>query len=133
MIKYSPKSDRAFDSKTGRFIKFSYARLSSKFRTEYEPILLREKVKQLEKGMIEKEKLIEQLKERGIPSKEWKLVILKAEKLSPIMMYAEMKSSLSKYKYQKAMKEIEKQATSNKKQRVLRELYSKHMALIEER
>lgn len=129
MIKYSPKSDRAFDSKTGRFVKFSYARLSSKFRTEYEPILLKAKVKALEKGMIEKEKLIEQLKERGIPSKEWKLVISKAEELSPIMMYAEMKTSLSKYKYRKAMMEIEKQATSNKKLRVLRILYDKYMGL----
>lgn len=129
MIKYSPKSDRAFDSKTGRFVKFSYARLSSKFRTEYEPILLKAKVKALEKGMIEKEKLIEQLKEWGIPSKEWKLVISKAEELSPIMMYAEMKTSLSKYKYRKAMMEIEKQATSNKKLRVLRILYDKYMGL----
>lgn len=129
MIKYSPKSDRAFDSKTGRFVKFSYARLSSKFRTEYEPILLREKVKQLEKGMIEKEKLIEQLKERGIPSKEWRLVILPSKDLSPIMMYAEMKSSISKYKYQKVMKEIDKQATSNKKFKVLRSLYDKHMGI----
>lgn len=129
MIKYSPKSDRAFDSKTGRFVKFSYARLSSKFRTEYEPILLREKVKQLEKGMIEKEKLIEQLKERGIPSKEWRLVILPSKDLSPIMMYAEMKSSISKYKYQKVMKEIDKQATSNKKFKVLRSLYDKHMEI----
>jgi len=129
LIKYSPKSDRAFDSKTGRFVKFSYARLSSKFRTEYEPILLREKVKQLEKGMIEKEKLIEQLKERGIPSKEWRLVILPSKDLSPIMMYAEMKSSISKYKYQKVMKEIDKQATSNKKFKVLRSLYDKHMGI----
>jgi len=129
LIKYSPKSDRAFDSKTGRFVKFSYARLSSKFRTEYEPILLREKVKQLEKGMIEKEKLIEQLKERGIPSKEWRLVILPSKDLSPIMMYAEMKSSISKYKYQKVMKEIDKQATSNKKFKVLRSLYDKHMEI----
>ena len=125
MIKYSPKSDRAFDSKTGRFVKFSYARLSKRFRTEYEPILLREKIIKLEKGMIEKEKLIEQMKARKIP--EWKLVIPRAEELSPIMMYAEMKSSLTKYKYQKVMQEIEKQATSNKKQRTLRILYNKHM------
>ena len=129
MIKYNKKIDRAFDSKTGHFVKFSIARRSSAFRLQFEPVMLKRKVRALQRGLIEKDVLIEQLKQRQIPSKQWKKIIPPAEKLSPILMYAEMKKSLTKYKYQKAMKEIEKQTTSNKKQRVLRTLYDKHFTL----
>ncbi len=124
MIVYDKKRDRAVNTLTGRFVKFSTARKSAIFRTQYEPIMLKHKVKELKEELIEKEKFIEQLKERKVPSKQWVKIIPPAKDLSPIMMYAEMKSSLSRYKYQKAMKEISKQTTSNKKLRVLRNLYN---------
>ena len=119
MINYNVKADRAFNTITGRFVKFSFARLSSIYRKQYEPIM----VQKLSLKDFSTEELLEEFKSRGVPKKEWELILPPSTQLSPLMMYTELHGHLSKRQYQKLTHEINALKQSNRKQRVLSEYY----------
>jgi len=119
MIKYNSKTDRAFDTSTGRFVKFSRARLSSVYRTQYESRM----VKAVSLKDFSTEKIIEEFRSRGVPKREWELILPPSTQLSPLMMYTELHGHLSKRQYQKLTHEINALKRSGRKQRVLSEYY----------
>jgi len=119
MIKYNSKTDRAFDTSTGRFVKFSRARLSSVYRSQYESRM----VKKVSLKDFSTEKLLEEFRSRGVPKKEWEIILPPSKQLSPLLMYTELSGSLSKKQYQTLVKKVDKQSGSNRKRKILSEYY----------